>query len=106
MQNSVTGFAMTIELKTGILDITVVAPDSYMDQTMGLAGVMNGNSTDDLLTPSGTTLPITSSEQTIYYDFGEKCKHKNSSFVAQFLYLEQMLELKSTVPIKWEIKQA
>ena len=66
---------MTIELKTGILDITVVAPDSYPDQTMGLAGVMNGNITDDFLMPNGTTLPITSSERTIYFEFGEKCKY-------------------------------
>ena len=66
---------MTIVLDTGLLDITLVTPDTFTDQTMGLAGVMNGDFTDDLLSPDGATLPINATERTIFYDFGEKCKH-------------------------------
>ena len=55
------------------LDIIVNIPFEFLDNTKGLLGVYNSNSTDDLQTPTGNTLSSNSSEKTIYFDFGEKC---------------------------------
>ena len=64
---------MTVEITNNLLEITMGAPETFQNQTVGLAGVMNGDTSDDLTTPDGTVIPTSSSERTIYYDFGEKC---------------------------------
>ena len=68
------GFTLTVRVNEGQLDVTVATPHSYRNNTQGLLGVFNGDPTDDLMTPSGQLLPSTSSEETIFDNFGELCK--------------------------------
>ncbi len=45
-----------------------------LGQTEGFAGNFNGDSSDDLMRPDGTTIAINSTLRDIHYEFGEKCK--------------------------------
>ena len=63
-------------MREGQLSSTVGAPSKFMDQTMGLLGVFNQDPSDDL-TPANGGPPLntnTSSEKTIFFEFGETCK--------------------------------
>ena len=66
---------MTIGVSAEQLDITVGASDKFMNNTKGLMGVFNDNATDDLLPPGQNTVPLSnsSSEKTIFFEFGELC---------------------------------
>ncbi|KAI0210407.1 Mucin-like protein [Lamellibrachia satsuma] len=68
------GFSLTIGVSAEQLDITVGASDKFKNNTKGLMGVFNGDSTDDLLPPGKNALPLSnsSSEKTIFNEFGEK----------------------------------
>ncbi|KAK2190863.1 hypothetical protein NP493_66g06040 [Ridgeia piscesae] len=67
------GFSLTIGVSAEQLDITVGAPDTFKNQTKGLMGVFNGDATDDLQPPGENARPLSnsSSEKTIFTDFGE-----------------------------------
>ena len=69
------GFSLTIGVSAQQLDITVGAPDKFKKSTKGLMGVFNGDPTDDLLPPgeNAVALSNSSSEKTIFYQFGELC---------------------------------
>ena len=41
---------------------------------MGLLGTYNGDPTDDLMRPDGTTIPTNSTLRDIHYEFGLKCR--------------------------------
>ena len=47
---------------------------NILGNTKGLLGVWNDIKTDDLMSANGTTLDDSSSQQTIFYEFGETCK--------------------------------
>ena len=66
---------MTIGVSAQQLDITVGASDKFKNHTKGLMGVFNGDPTDDLLPPgeNAVALSNSSSEKTIFYEFGELC---------------------------------
>ncbi|KAI0238816.1 hypothetical protein LSAT2_010422 [Lamellibrachia satsuma] len=68
------GFSLTIGVSAEQLDITVGAPDTFINKTKGLMGVFNGDATDDLLPPGDNALPLSNSstEKTIFVDFGER----------------------------------
>jgi hypothetical protein len=68
------GYSLNVILETGVLQITVGTPASDVNTTRGLLGVYNGNPDDDLTAPDGSVVDSASSERTIYYEFGEKCK--------------------------------
>ena len=72
---TVAGFSLTIGVSAEQLDITVGASDKFKNNTKGLMGVFNGDSADDLLPPGKNALPLSnsSSEKTIFNEFGEKC---------------------------------
>jgi len=72
------GFSLTVGLKAEQLDIIVAAPNTFKNKTLGLLGLFNDDFTDDLVTPSGERLPNTSTEKTIFYNFGELCKFEIS----------------------------
>ena len=78
------------------LDITVGAPDDFKENTKGLMGVFNGDPTDDLQPPDENVLPLSnsSSEKTIFNEFGEKCKRHIyylhsyvSQIVSEFVFM-------------------
>ena len=72
------GFTLTIGVTSQQLDITVGASEQFKEQTKGLMGVFNGDPTDDLLPPGENARPLanSSSEKSIFEDFGELCKDR------------------------------
>ena len=69
------GFALTIGVSAEQLDITVGASDKFKNNTKGLMGVFNGDPNDDLLPPGENSVALanSSTEKTIFTDFGEHC---------------------------------
>jgi hypothetical protein len=83
--------AISVSMRGFQLDVTVTLPDDFHNVTMnGLFGDFNGDPLDDLVSANGEKLDANSSEEVIYWRFGETCK---LSFVA-CLYEKQdaMLE--------------
>ncbi|KAK2152978.1 hypothetical protein NP493_2378g00005 [Ridgeia piscesae] len=66
-------FTLSIGVNARQLDVTVGAPEKFKNNTKGLMGVFNGDPTDDLLPPGENAAPLsnTSSEKTIFKEFGE-----------------------------------
>lgn len=48
---------------------------AYSNLTEGLLGTYNNNPQDDFRRPDGNTIPITSTEYTVFTEFGLQCKH-------------------------------
>lgn len=65
----------SIEVTTGIrlLQITVNANGDMMNNTEGLLGKFNGDKSDDLQSPNGTTIPANATEKEIFH-LGQQCK--------------------------------
>ena len=66
---------LTIGVSAEQLDITVGASDKFKNNTKGLIGMFNGDPNDDLLPPGENAVPLanSSSEKTIFNEFGEQC---------------------------------
>lgn len=56
-----------------ILSITILLPETFMNQTEGLFGVMNNDPNDDFTFRNGSTLP-TDTSQEMLYELGASCK--------------------------------
>ncbi len=65
-----------------------------LGQTQGLAGNFNGDSSDDLMRPDGTTISTNSSLRDIHYEFGEKCE---SNFILYICKIYKMCFLLTTL---------
>jgi len=66
---------MIVTLRGYQLDVAVVLPpDLTNSDVRGLLGNFNGLADDDLVSRNGTTLSSNSSEETIYFNFGETCE--------------------------------
>ncbi|XP_071941000.1 uncharacterized protein [Antedon mediterranea] len=63
-------FAISVSPLFNMLEIVVSTPDRFMNKTIGLLGVWNGNTDDDFTYKNGDILPKDSSEQEIF-DYGE-----------------------------------
>ena len=74
------GVSIQISLTSGKIDVIVSMPLTLQNQTSGLLGNFNNNPDDDLTAPNGTVLHKNSTQQIIYYDFGEKCKLFSTNF--------------------------
>lgn len=57
-----------------VLDITLMLPGTSEYTTRGLLGVSDGDVNNDFTLPNGTVLDINSTEEEIYYGFGQQCK--------------------------------
>jgi len=69
------GVSTVITLRGYQLDIaTQLALEMKNTDVLGLLGNYNGNSTDDFISRYGRTIPADSTEETIYYEFGETCE--------------------------------
>lgn len=67
------GFSIEVTPGIELLQITVSADEDLMNSTRGLLGNFNGNKTDDLQYPNGTTISVNATEEEIF-DLGQKCK--------------------------------
>lgn len=57
----------------GVVTLTVLLPEEFMEQTQGLLGKMNDDSEDDLTSSDGTVVGVDSSPQDIF-TFGAGCE--------------------------------
>ena len=77
--------ALEVTVKVGIageLIVTVgVTAELIAIETAGLLGNINNDPTDDLLTPRGEVLSNETNEESIYSNFGLKCKIKLHSIL-------------------------
>ncbi len=68
------GVGATIDVFSNQLTIQISATLSLYNRTTGLVGPINDDQSDDLTRPDGTQIPINSTQETIYYQFGKLCK--------------------------------
>ena len=87
------GFILTVGVTAQQLDITVGASETFKNNTKGLMGVFNGDPSDDLLPPGENAVPLSnsSSEKTIFEDFGELCTDLFVVFVAHLTCCLQIM---------------
>ena len=57
----------------GLSQRVLLVFDNISGDSAGLLGVWNDDTTDDLLAANGTTLADSSSQETIFHEFGESC---------------------------------
>ena len=67
------GVVMIVKAANDVLSFQLSMPKTFYDNTKGLLGVWNDKQEDDFLRPDGTTVAVDSTEEIIYYLFGEKC---------------------------------
>ena len=68
------GVVIIIKAANDILSFQLSIPEAFYNRTKGLLGVWNNKQDDDFLRPDEVVIPINSSEETIFHQFGEKCK--------------------------------
>ncbi|KAM6258221.1 mucin-4 [Porphyrio hochstetteri] len=59
--------AVSVSATSGILSVVCSLPNQYCNSTKGLLGVWDHNPADDFQMPNGTSIPVNSSEEEIYY---------------------------------------
>ena len=68
------GVGLQVKNSDSTLRFMVMVPQELRGTVNGLLGNFNGDTTDDLRLPDGTTIPSDSSMETIHDEFGEACK--------------------------------
>jgi len=64
-----------VKLDTGFqLSFAVQLPPELKNKMRGLLGNYNNDTSDDLTSSDGRTIPSDSNEKTIHNDFGETCE--------------------------------
>ena len=67
------GFSIEVTPGIRLLQITVNVNEDMMNKTQGLLGKFNGDKSDDLQYPNGTTIPANATEQEVFH-LGQQCK--------------------------------
>ena len=67
------GVGAIIQVFSSQLTIQVTSSTSHVNNTVGLLGVMNNDISDDFTRPDGTIIPINSTQEQIYNQFGKLC---------------------------------
>ena len=68
------GTALEVKIYPRLLMSTVSSAADPSDTVVGLLGNGNGDQSDDLKAKDGTVLALNSTEENIYYQFGQTCK--------------------------------
>ena len=68
------GTMFIFRLEAGQISIVVVVGENLFNNTEGLLGIYDSDQNNDLKIREGRTLPLNSSSETIYNEFGESCK--------------------------------
>jgi len=72
----VSGTGFFTSVANGLMSVAALVPQSMKHSGMqGLYGNYNGVTTDDLTLRTGEQLPITATEEEIYYYFGLSCEY-------------------------------
>ncbi|XP_051888087.1 sushi domain-containing protein 2 [Pristis pectinata] len=82
------GAGVEARIRGSILSITILLPETFMNQTEGLLGVMNDNVDDDFSFRNGSALPADASQETVY-ELGASWAIENKSSL--FTYDSQFL---------------
>ena len=69
-----TGVILSVTGENEILNVRLTMPATFKNHTKGLLGTWNDNTKDDFLTSDGSTIPSNSSEEVIFYRFGQTCE--------------------------------
>ena len=87
------GVSSVVDVFENQLTIQVTSSSNFYNKTMGLLGLNNGDTSDDFTRPDGSTLPINSTQETIYYGFGKLCKwhHVISFEFILFIIIEKSI---------------
>ena len=80
------GVVVIVKAANDILSFQLSIPKTYYDNTKGLLGAWNGKQEDDFLRPDGTTVAVDSTDEIIFYLFGEKCTCCIRSYVYVCMY--------------------
>ncbi|KAK0134625.1 Sushi domain-containing protein 2 [Merluccius polli] len=72
------GAGVELRLRQGTMTTTVLLPEEFHGNTLGLLGKMNGNPSDDLATPDGQVVSVHSSPQELF-EFGRHWAISNQS---------------------------
>lgn len=67
------GSGVEIRGSGGVLTLTILLPEKFMNHTRGLFGVMNGNPEDDFTFKNKSTLSVHASPQQVF-EYGASCK--------------------------------
>ena len=69
------GGALRLKVELGQMDLLIIVGQSVaQENSRGLLGTIDGDPTNDLTTPNGTVLPVDSSIESIYHNFGQLCE--------------------------------
>ena len=97
------GVGAIIDVFESQLTIQVTSSTSYVNRTLGLLGVNNNDINDDFTRPDGSIIPINSTQEQIYYQFGKLCEsHLEFCFNSLSLPLTLFL-LKTKLFIKFHV---
>lgn len=72
----VLGIMFNVTVGVGLLQMSLGVPEEHRNDVIGLLGNFDGDKTNDFIPRYKTeSLPNNSSDRTIFFDFGQKCKY-------------------------------
>ena len=72
--STTSGAAITVSTQMTFLHVSVQVGDEFENDTRGLLGIFNRDSSDDFTLPNGVVLPANLTEEELYFQFGLECK--------------------------------
>ena len=73
--NNLLGWTFVVTLGARMLTVQVGAPTDALEyNTKGLLGNLNNDPNDDFISRNNTLYANSSSEETLFHDFGQTCK--------------------------------
>ena len=69
------GVVVIVKAANNILSFQLSVPEIFYNKTKGLLGVWNDKRDDDFLTPFNIILPVNSTDEEIFYQFGKTCMY-------------------------------
>ena len=69
------GVVVIVKAANNILSFQLSVPEIFYNKTKGLLGVWNDKQDDDFLTPFNIILPVNSTDEEIFYQFGKTCTY-------------------------------
>ena len=63
-----------MQVSLGLMLFVVTVPISEAPNVRGLLGTPNNDTSDDFTRPDGSTLPVNSTMEEIFHQFGEMCE--------------------------------
>ena len=68
------GIRVEVSIRFGLLSFVVMLPEEFRNQTRGLMGNFDGNTTNEFVFRDGVMIPDNSSDRQIH-NFGQSCEY-------------------------------